>query len=194
MELQAILVLGKTTICEIITQISVAKIIDADEVAKSLDFPDSEYVEKIAQLFGEEVLNSRGSLNRKKLGEFIYTNISNKLELDKLTFKYVGGEILKKLEMLKSEELDYIVLDVPLLFESELDKACDYVISVTAGKDIKLKRIQARDNIDENTARKRLSIQKDDDFFYRNSDFVIENNGNKELIKNSLERILENIK
>ena len=38
-----------------------------------------------------------------------------------------------------------------------------------------------------------LSIQKDEDFYYRNSDFVIENNGNIELIKNSLERILKEI-
>lgn len=185
---------GKTTICEIISSISNAKIIDADEVAKSLDFPGSEYVNKIAELFGNEVLNSSGSLNRKKLGEFIYTNVSNKLELDKLTFKYVGGEVSKKLEILKSEELDYIVLDVPLLFESELDNLCDYVIAVTASTDKKVQRIQNRDNIDENTARQRLAIQKDDDFFYRNSDFVIENNGDRELIQNSIERILENIK
>lgn len=185
---------GKTTICEIISSISNAKIIDADEVAKSLDFPGSEYVNKIAELFGNEVLNSSGSLNRKKLGEFIYTNVSNKLELDKLTFKYVGGEVSKKLEILKSEELDYIVLDVPLLFESELDNLCDYVIAVTASTDKKVQRIQKRDNIDENTARQRLAIQKDDDFFYRNSDFVIENNGDRELIQNSIERILENIK
>ena len=185
---------GKTTICEIISKIAKVKIIDADEVAKSLDFPGSEYIQEIIELFGQEVLNSSGSLNRKKLGEFIYISVPNKLELDKLTFKYVGGEVSKQLEVLKSEELDYIVLDVPLLFESELDKLCDYVISVTASVETKLNRIQTRDNIDENTARQRLAIQKDEDFFYRNSDFVIENNGDIELIKNSIERILESIK
>ena len=113
---------GKTTICEIISKIAKVKIIDADEVAKSLDFPGSEYIQEIIELFGQEVLNSSGSLNRKKLGEFIYISVPNKLELDKLTFKYVGGEVSKQLEGLKSEDLDYIVLDVPLLFESGLDK------------------------------------------------------------------------
>lgn len=185
---------GKTTICEIITKISKAKVIDADKVAKSLDFPGSEYVQKIAELFGQVVLNENGSLNRKKLGEFIYTNISNKLELDKLTFKYVGGEVSKQLEILKNDDLDYIILDVPLLFESEFDKLCDYTIAVTANIETKVKRIKNRDNLDENTARQRLSIQKDEDFFYRKSDFVIENNGNMELIENSVERILNSIK
>ena len=185
---------GKTTICEIITKISKAKVIDADKIVKSLDFPGSEYVQKIAELFGQVVLNENGSLNRKKLGEFIYTSIPNKLELDKLTFKYVGGEVSKQLEILKNDELNYIILDVPLLFEAELDKLCDYTIAVTANIETKIQRIQNRDNLDENTARQRLSIQRDDDFFYRKSDFVIENNGNIELIENSIERILNSIR
>lgn len=174
-------------------EIANSKVIDADEVAKSLDFSGSEYIKEIANLFGQDVLNEEGSLNRKRLGDIIYTDISSKLELDKLTFKYVGGEVLKQVELLKSEELDYIVLDVPLLFEAELNKVCDIVISVTANQEIKIERITKRDNIAEETARKRLAIQKDEDFYYRNSDFVIENNGNRELIKNSIERILKEI-
>lgn len=194
MELLEILVHGKSTVCKIITQISNAKIIDADEIAKSLDFLGSEYVNKISKLFGQDVLNDRGSLNRKKLGDFIYTNLPNKLALDKITFQYVGSEFEKRLEVLRSEKLDFIVLDVPLLFESELNKLCDFVISVIANTELKIKRIQTRDNIAETIARQRLSIQKDDNFFSQNSDFVIENNGDKELIKKSLERILNNIK
>ena len=194
MELLEILVHGKSTVCKIITQISNAKIIDADEIAKSLDFLGSEYVNKISKLFGQDVLNDRGSLNRKKLGDFIYTNLPNKLALDKITFQYVGSEFEKRLEVLRSEKLDFIVLDVPLLFESELNKLCDFVISVIANTELKIKRIQTRDNIAETVARQRLSIQKDDNFFSQNSDFVIENNGDKELIKKSLERILNNIK
>ena len=193
MELQEILVHGKSTVCNLICRIANSKIIDADEVAKSLDFSGSEYVKEISNLFGQEVLNENGSLNRKRLGELIYTNISNKLELDKLTFKYVGSELERRLENLKSEELDYIVLDVPLLFESGLNDLCDIVISITADIETKVERIKIRDKLDENTARQRLSIQKDDDFYYRNSDFVIENNGDIELIKNSLERILREI-
>ena len=194
MELLEILVHGKSTVCKIITQISNAKIIDADEIAKSLDFLGSEYVNKISKLFGQDVLNDRGSLNRKKLGDFIYTNLPNKLALDKITFQYVGSEFEKRLEVLRSEKLDFIVLDVPLLFESELNKLCDFFISVIANTELKIKRIQTRDNIAETVARQRLSIQKDDNFFSQNSDFVIENNGDKELIKKSLERILNNIK
>ena len=194
MELLEILVHGKSTVCKIITQISNAKIIDADEIAKSLDFLGSEYVNKISKLFGQDVLNDRGSLNRKKLGDFIYTNLPNKLALDKITFQYVGSEFEKRLEVLRSEKLDFIVLDVPLLFESELNKLCDFVISVIANTELKIKRIQTRDNIAETIARQRLSIQKDDNFFSQNSDFVIENNGDKELIKKSLEMILNNIK
>lgn len=184
---------GKTTICEIICEIANAKVIDADEVAKSLDFPGSEYVDKIAELFGQDILEN-GKLNRKKIGSIIYNDIHSKLELDKITFKYVGAELTKRLEVLKNEELDYIVLDVPLLIESELNLSCDFVISVTASHENKVERIKVRDKISEEVARQRLSIQKDEDFYYRNSDFVIENNGDRSLMKNSMERILESIK
>ena len=171
-----------------------AKVIDADEVAKSLDFAGSEYVKEIANLFGEGILNEAGSLNRKKLGDIIYTDVHSKSELDKITFKYVGGEVLRRIENCKSnEDIDYIVLDVPLLFESELNVSCDVVISVTASQNTKIERIQLRDNITEETAQKRLAIQKDEDFYYRNSDFVIENNGDKDLMQNSIERILKEI-
>lgn len=184
---------GKTTVCDIICEISNAKVIDADKLAKSLDFPESEYLREISKLFGRDILTKEGILDRKKLGDIIYTDISSKQELDKITFKYVGGEVKKRLEILKSEDLDYIVLDVPLLFESELDKSCDFVISVLADKEIKIKRIKKRDNIEEKVAEKRLAIQKDEDFYYKNSDFVIENNGNIGLMKNSIERILKEI-
>lgn len=183
---------GKTTICEIICEIANAKVVDADEVAKSLDFPGSEYVDKIAELFGQDILEN-GKLNRKKLGSIIYNDIHSKLELDKITFKYVGAELTKRLEVLKNEELDYIVLDVPLLIESELNLSCDFVISVTASHENKVERIKSRDNISEEVARQRLAIQKDEDFYYRNSDFVIENNGDRSLMKNSIERILKEI-
>ena len=55
-----------------------------------------------------------------------------------------------------------------IYFESELDKCCDYVIALIADEELKIRRICKRDNIDEQTAKSRLNIQNEDEFF---SDF-----------------------
>ena len=184
---------GKSTICKIIAERMKVKIIDADKIAKSLDFVGSEYVQKITQIFGDKILNGAGSLNRKKLAELIFSDFYQKKQLDELTFEYVVREILEQLERYKEEDLELILLDVPLLFEAGLEQKCDCVISVIASTEMKLERIQKRDQIKPDIAKGRLLMQKDDKFFYQHSDFVIENNGSMELLKSRLERILEEI-
>lgn len=194
MELQEILARGKSTVCKEILKISNSKLVDADVIAKSLDFPGSKYIEKIENLFGKKVINNDKTLNRQALGNIIYNDFQKKLELDKLTFKYVVKKIYEEVDKLKNENLDFIVIDAPLLFEAEIDKNCDYTISVIAKEEIKIDRICKRDNLSLDIAKSRLSIQKNDDFFKHNSDFIILNNGNIEEMKKEIERIIDSIK
>ena len=194
MELQEILARGKSTVCKEILKISNSKLVDADVIAKSLDFPGSRYIEEIENLFGKKVINNDKTLNRQALGNIIYNDFQKKLELDKLTFKYVVKKIYEEVDKLKNENLDFIVIDAPLLFEAEIDKNCDYTISVIAKEEIKIDRICKRDNLSLDIAKSRLSIQKNDEFFKHNSDFIILNNGNIEEMKKEIERIIDSIK
>ena len=194
MELLEILVRGKSTVCKEILKISNSKLVDADVIAKSLDFPGSKYIEEIENLFGKKVINNDKALNRQALGNIIYNDFEKKLELDKLTFKYVVKKIYEEVDKLKNENLDFIIIDAPLLFEAEIDKNCDYTISVIAKEEIKIDRICKRDNLSLDIAKSRLSIQKNDEFFKHNSDFIILNNGNIEEMKKEIERIIDSIK
>ena len=163
-------------------------------MAKELDFSGSTYLEELEKKFGKKILNQNGTLNRKELANIIYNDINSKTMLDKITFKYVVEETKKELEEFSRENLDYILIDAPLLFEAQIDEICDYVIAVIADEEIKMNRIEMRDGITKQIAQSRLAIQKDDEFFKSNSDFIIENNGTKKQIKENVERILEIIK
>ena len=77
------------------------------------------------------------------------------------------------------------------MFESGLNRYCDYVIALIANRNLKIKRICKRDNIDEKTAQSRLNIQKEDSYYIKKADFVIENNENCNLEK-EIESILSN--
>ena len=185
---------GKSTVAEEFLKITNSRLIDADKLAKNLDFKGSMYLNEIKDLFGIDVISKNGTLNRRALGNIIYNNFNQKAKLDKITFKYVVAETEKKLSELSSQNLDYILIDAPLLFEAKINEKCDYVIAVIAKNKEKIERICLRDDLKLEDAEARLSVQKDDKFFKLNSDFVIENNGNIDEIKYKIERILKSIK
>lgn len=173
---------GKSTISKLISKNYEAKIIDADKIAKEMTKNNGEYLQAIRQAFGNDVIKNN-ELDRKKLADIVFLNRAEKEKLDGLTFEYVVEEIKKELEANQNLDYQYIILDVPLLFESKLDKLCDYTIGVIAPKTEKIKRICKRDNLSEEKALQRLNSQPNDEFFTKNCDRVINNENKEETIK-----------
>ena len=173
---------GKSTISKLISKNYEAKIIDADKIAKEITKNNGEYLQAIRQAFGNDVIKNN-ELDRKKLADIVFLNRAEKEKLDGLTFEYVVEEIKKELEANQNLDYQYIILDVPLLFESKLDKLCDYTIGVIAPKTEKIKRICKRDKLSKEKALQRLNSQPNDEFFAKNCDTVINNENKEETIK-----------
>ena len=173
---------GKSTISKLISKNYEAKIIDADKIAKEMTKNNGEYLQAIRQAFGNDVIKNN-ELDRKKLADIVFFNRTEKEKLDGLTFEYVVEEIKKELEANQNLDYQYIILDVPLLFESKLDKLCDYTIGVIAPKTEKIKRICKRDKLSKEKALQRLNSQPNDEFFTKNCDTVINNENKEETIK-----------
>ena len=173
---------GKSTISKLISKNYEAKIIDADKIAKEMTKNNGEYLQAIRQAFGYEVIKNN-ELDRKKLADIVFLNRAEKEKLDGLTFEFVVEEIKKELEANQNLDYQYIILDVPLLFESKLDKLCDYTIGVIAPKTEKIKRICKRDKLSKEKALQRLNSQPNDEFFTKNCNIVINNENKEETIK-----------
>ena len=173
---------GKSTISKLISKNYEAKIIDADKIEKEMTKNNGEYLQAIRQAFGNEVIKNN-ELDRKKLADIVFLNRAEKEKLDDLTFEYVVEKIKKELEANQNLDYQYIILDVPLLFESKLDKLCDYTIGVIAPKTEKIKRICKRDKLSKEKALQRLNSQPNDEFFAKNCDIVINNKNKEETIK-----------
>ncbi len=186
---------GKTTLCSIFKENYNATIIDADGVAKVLSTnPETEYFKKMVELFGESILNDDGSLKRKEIAIIIYNDFQKRDALNKLTFKYVAEDICSQVLELKKSDTQYVVIDVPLLYEAKMENICDKVIAVVAEDKEKILRICRRDNISEELARQRLDIQNNNEFFINKADFVIHNNGmSMDDLKKSLEEIVSKL-
>ena len=185
---------GKTTLSKILNEREEVKVIDADRIVKEMSVPGTDYLNAINEKIGAEVFFEDGNLNRKALAAKIYSDNSAREELNKLTFKYVVDEMLARIKYttLNETNIKIVVIDAPLLFEAGLDKVCDYVVALVADKELKIKRICQRDNIDEKTAESRLNIQNEDEFYTSKADFVIINSKDCDL-KNEIEKVLKEI-
>lgn len=165
---------GKSTATAILEEELKAEVINADVVVKELQTQGTEYFEKIVELFGETIIDERGFLNRKKLADIVFNDNTKKEKLDNLTYKYVVEEIKCKVNTANTE---YVIIDAPLLIESKLNKICNIVIAIVSEKEEQIKRICKRDNLEENEAKLRLRSQKDNEFYKKYADYIVENNG-----------------
>ena len=165
---------GKSTISKIVADELNGKLIVADDVVKRMQQPGTNYFIDIISLVGEEYLDDKGNLNRKKLATLIFRDNEKREGLNNLTNKYVVEEIKKEV---KNSSCDYVIIDVPLLLESDLDKLCNLIIGVIAKKSIKIKRICKRDNITKKEAKERLKVQPKNSFYKSNIENIVVNNG-----------------
>ena len=179
---------GKSTVSDILKQKYSAHIIDADKIAKELSKKGSTYLKEICNCFGEEILDKTGELNRGKLANIIYNDNKKRNELNNITFTYIVAEIKGRINKLKDEEL--IVIDAPLLFESNLNQICHIVIGIISKEEDKIIRICKRDNIDKDLAKKRLSIQIDDEYIKEKADYIIHNNNQITNLYYNIEKIM----
>jgi len=171
---------GKTTASKILEEKLSAYVIDADKVVRDMSQPGTEYFNAIKRVFGDNFFTEDGNINRKKLADEIYNQKDSLHRLNDITFKYVKEEIENLISVNKSEN-EYVVIDVPLLFEAGLEKSCDVVIAMVADDEKKIERIMERDGIDYETAKKRLDIQPNDEMYLEKADFIIDNSNDDEL-------------
>lgn len=184
---------GKTTVSDILNRRNDFAVIDADKVAKGLAKPNSKYLEDISNKIGSEVILEDGNLDRKLLADYIYHDNEKRAILNEITRKHIDSELKNEIETLKKNEIiKYIIIDAPLLFEMNFEDLCDYTIALIANDELKVRRICKRDNIDEETAKARLAIQNNNDYYLSKADYILYNNEENSL-EDELNKIIEQI-
>ncbi len=167
-------------------------VIDADAVYHNVINPPSRCLDELVLHFGRGILTAGGLLNRQTLAQMVFgeENHERLQLLNTITHKHVCREIRKILGSMKAMGCELALIDAPLLIEAGLCADCDFTISITADRDIRIKRIMARDGIDLQAATKRVDSQKDIDFYRDNTDFAAENNGDLVSLAEQIKKIL----
>ncbi|MCC8042143.1 MAG: dephospho-CoA kinase [Oscillospiraceae bacterium] len=183
---------GKTTAARVFAENGFG-VIDCDIIAREAVLPSSPAPEELSREFGSEIITPSGTLDRKRLGEIVFSDKERLKRLDCIIYPHINRLIADHAERLSSEGKKYILLDAPTLFEAGADKLCDLIVAVTADEEIRLERIMKRDGITAESAKKRFSSQHDESFFYEKADYVIRNGGTDEQLVQRTEELCRRI-
>lgn len=181
---------GKSEIEKIFNKLGV-KSICADSIVHELFKKDSVKNEVIS-LFGKDILQAN-NIDRKKLGQIVFSEKEKKKALEKFIHPLVVKEINDFFEKNKTEKI--VVADIPLLFESGLEYLVDKVILVYADDKIRLERIKTRNGFDEEHIKKIMDAQLSQEIKKEKSDFIIMNeNKTLEMLEIDIKEIIEKLK
>ena len=158
---------GKTTFCNYL-RTKGFYVINGDKISRDILMPGKKGLAQVVDAFGIAYLNQDGTLNRKKLGDHVFSHPEGLARLNAITHPLITQEVK---EQIQSQPNKHIVIEGAVLYATDIVKFCDKTVVITS--ESTLKRIMARDFLSEEEAKKRIHAQEQ----YEKADFVLENNG-----------------
>ncbi|MCX7661386.1 MAG: dephospho-CoA kinase [Candidatus Omnitrophica bacterium] len=180
---------GKSTVAKMLRNFLNASLIDADKIAHRV-LKDSWIKNRLIDFFGREIVNKNNRIDTQLLGKIAFKNKRNLVSLNKITHPKIIRTI--KNEINRSQK-SIIILDAPLLIESNLYRIVDKIVVVKTDIKKQILRLKKRGFCaDEIKRRIRFQIHLREKL--RFADFVIDNNGRLEQTKRQIRKILGRLK
>ncbi|HCW0006324.1 TPA: dephospho-CoA kinase [Staphylococcus aureus] len=180
---------GKSTVSELLSVFGF-KVVDADKAAREAVKKGSKGLAQVREVFGDEAIDENGEMNRRYMGDLVFNHPEKRLELNAIIHPIVR-------DIMEEEKQEYlkqgynVIMDIPLLFENELENTVDEVWVVYTSESIQMDRLMQRNNLSLEDAKARVYSQISIDKKSRMADHVIGNLGDKLELKQNLERLLE---
>ena len=177
---------GKSSTAKVCRKYGI-KTVDCDQTARKATEKGSDGLLALTKVFGQEILEQDGSLNRKLLAKKAFSAKENTELLNKTLLPFIKELVLKEIKG------NVVLLDAPTLFESGLNAICFKTIAVLSNREIRRERIINRDNLTKEQAETRMSAGKSDDFFKQNANYIVYNNSDEETFLSEFEKVLTEI-
>ena len=171
---------GKSTVCKVFSVLGIP-VFQADAVAARLQNQDPVVKKGLIGLFGSQIYQEDGLLNRKKLAGIIF---NDKLLLEEIN-KIIHPAVHKEFNRWKAEkenQFPYALYEAAILFETGSFRNFDFTILVIAEEKERIDRVMKRDLSTADAVKKRMNNQLKDSEKLKLADFIIENNDNQQII------------
>jgi dephospho-CoA kinase len=184
---------GKSTVSRMFVECGAA-LVDADQIARHVVKPDQEGWHAVIDRFGENIVLPDRTLDRKKLGEIVFADRQARLDLQSILHPLIRIEMRQQIQHYEnSQPCQLVLVDVPLLFESNLQSMFEQTIVVYVDRDTQITRLMERDGLTKVEAEARLQSQMPIEQKKKLADFVIDNRGSREGTKRQVKALWEDL-
>ena len=175
---------GKSTVCQLFSELGVP-VIDADIIAHQLVETGKPALQQIVTQFGNEMINSEGTLNRNLLKDIVFSNPKQRKILEAIMHPLIFQAISEQINVL---DHTYCIICIPLLFETQSEHFVDRIVVVNCSLDVQIERVISRDKISEQQVRSIIESQVSNTYRNIHANECIENSnknsGLAEQVKN----------
>lgn len=167
---------GKSTVSRYIGSQLHAQVLNADDICRELLRKGKSGYGDVVKCWGDRFLDSDGDIDRKQLRETVFNDVRIRVELEGILHPLVRHKILEQIGKAK-ETRQWLVVEVPLLFEVGWQDIFDRTVMVYADPETCLERLIERDNTSRQQGKKILAAQMDALRKVQLADSVINNTG-----------------
>lgn len=173
---------GKSTVSRILQEMG-AVVIDADKISRDVVMPGEKALEELTEVFGEDILDAWGQLQRKKLAHMVFNDNEKLQKLNGILHKYVAQRINDNVKEQQLKKTQIIVIDAPIPIKTGFLDLCHRVWTITADRELRIRRIMERNGMSYDEAVSRINSQLDEQEYIKIADTVIYNNDDYSLLK-----------
>lgn len=166
---------GKSTVASMLLVCGIP-VIDADNIARALTAKKT-IIKAITQTFGDDILTKTGEIDRKKLGQIVFSNPKLLHKLENILHPKIEEARQQEITRLLNQGHEIIVYMAPLLLEKNLQSMVNKTIAVIADVSIAKKRIKHRDHLSDLDIAQRMKSQLSNEERVKLADAIIDNNG-----------------
>lgn len=175
-----------------------AVIINADQVGHEAYTPHSETWREVVKAFGEVILQPNGEIDRRKLGGIVFSDPEQLARLNSIMHPRMAKMVAERIKELAERGVSVVVVEAAILFEAGWDSLVDEVWSTDSPEELVIQRLQARNGMSEEEARKRFGVQMPAEERRQRSDVVLDNSGEVSDLERTIqslwnERVLEKV-
>jgi dephospho-CoA kinase len=177
---------GKSFVTSVFEELG-CHVLDADQTAREVVVPDTPGLRALTDAFGEEILNTDGTLNRKRLGARIFTDQAERERLNHILHPFIIARQDEIMRGWEAEDPNGIgIIDAALMIESGGYKRFDKLIVVHCRPEVQLERLMLRDNLPRDEALRRINSQMPQEEKQKFADYLIDTSDGFELTRTQI--------
>ncbi|MDK8798736.1 dephospho-CoA kinase [Corynebacterium coyleae] len=183
---------GKSTVARMLADEGFP-VVDADQIAREIMEPGSPVLAQVAEVFGEDLIDDTGALNRAELAKRAFSSTEQTEKLNALTHPAIRAESNRRFDEAEKAGARAVIYDMPLLVDLGLHRDMDMTVVVDVDVDERVRRLVDKRGLTEADARARIAQQVDDDTRRAAADIVVDNNGPLEALATQVEKVVRMI-